>query len=216
MTPPHTTTTSPAPCAPQLVDELGHERLVAGGLAGDADHVHVVLDRGPGDLGRRLEQRPEVDVEAEVGERGADDLGAPVVAVLAHLGHEDPGPAALVGGEGGDGGADGRRRPRRPRTPTPYTPEMLRISARCRPNTSSMAGDISPTVARARAASMHSASRLASPAAPSRSRSMAAVQRVVVAGLAHVLEPGDLLVAHLGVVDVEDVDVLGARPTGTR
>src|SRR5690606_19219828 len=31
---------------------------------------------------------------AEVGEGGADHLGAAVVAVLAHLRHQDPGPAA--------------------------------------------------------------------------------------------------------------------------
>ena len=74
----------------------GHERLVAGGLAGHADDVDVVLDGVAGRLGRRLEQRADVDVEAEVGEGGGDDLGAPVVAVLAHLDHEHAGPAALA------------------------------------------------------------------------------------------------------------------------
>jgi hypothetical protein len=34
----------------------------------------------------RLEQRPHVDVEAEVGERRGDHLGAAVVAILAELG----------------------------------------------------------------------------------------------------------------------------------
>jgi hypothetical protein len=51
--------------------------------------VHVVLDGLPRDLFRRLEERADVDVEAEVGERGRDDLRAAVVAVLADLRDED-------------------------------------------------------------------------------------------------------------------------------
>ena len=69
----------------QLRDELGDERLVPGGLARHADDVHVVLDRVARRLLGRLEQRADVDVEAEVGERGGDHLGAAVVAVLAEL-----------------------------------------------------------------------------------------------------------------------------------
>ena len=72
---------------------------MAGGLARHADDVHVVLDRVAGGLLGRLEQRADVDVEAEVGERGGDHLGAAVVAVLAHLGDEDARPPALFGGE---------------------------------------------------------------------------------------------------------------------
>ena len=52
ITPPHTTRMSSPPAVAQLVDELRHERLVPGGLARHADHVHVVLDRGPGHLRR--------------------------------------------------------------------------------------------------------------------------------------------------------------------
>ncbi len=52
---------------------------------------------------RRLEQRAHVDVEAEVGEGGGDHLLAAVVPVLAHLGHQDAGPAPLGGGELGGG-----------------------------------------------------------------------------------------------------------------
>ena len=48
----------------QLLDELGDEREVAGGLARHADDVHVVVDGVAGGLGRRLEQRADVDVEA--------------------------------------------------------------------------------------------------------------------------------------------------------
>src|SRR3954447_9111383 len=69
----------------QLLDQLRDEREVAGGLAGHADHVHVVLDGVTGRLGRRLEERSDVYVEAEVGERGGDHLRPAIVAVLAHL-----------------------------------------------------------------------------------------------------------------------------------
>ena len=83
----------------QLRDQLGHERLVPGGLARHADDVHVVLDRVARRLLGRLEQRADVDVEAEVGERGGDHLGAAVVAVLAHLHDEHARAAALGVGE---------------------------------------------------------------------------------------------------------------------
>ena len=83
----------------QLLDQLGHERLVARGLAADADDVDVVLDRVACRFLGRLEQRADVDVEAEIGERGRDHLGAAVVAVLAHLGDEHARAAALGAGE---------------------------------------------------------------------------------------------------------------------
>ncbi len=38
-----------------------------------------------GDLRRGLEHVGEIDAEAHVGEGGGDDLGAAIVAVLAHL-----------------------------------------------------------------------------------------------------------------------------------
>src|SRR6476660_8528686 len=63
--------------------------------------------------------------------------------------------------------------------PTPasrlYTPEIARISARCRPNTFSSAPEISPTVAFARAASIDSARRLPPAFAPFVSASSARV-----------------------------------------
>ena len=80
----------------QLGDELGDERLVPGRLARHADHVHVVLDGVARRLLGRLEQRADVDVEAEIGERGRDHLGAAVVAVLAELHDEDARATALA------------------------------------------------------------------------------------------------------------------------
>ncbi len=67
--------------------------------------MHVGLDRHPGGLGRALEQGPDHHLEPEVGEGGGDHLLAAVVAVLAHLGHQQLGGAALRLGEGPDRGA---------------------------------------------------------------------------------------------------------------
>ena len=41
------------------------------------------------------EQRPDIDVEADIGEGRGDHLLAAVVAVLADLGHQDARPAAF-------------------------------------------------------------------------------------------------------------------------
>src|SRR5260370_1899145 len=62
----------------------------------------VVLDRlARGFLGR-LEQGPDIDVEADIGEGRGDDLGAAVVAVLAELDDEHARPPPLAPGEGLD------------------------------------------------------------------------------------------------------------------
>src|SRR5262249_25822603 len=88
--------------ARELADQLGYERLVATRLRRHADGVDVVLDRLARDLLWRLEERPDVDVEAEVRERGGDHLRAAVVPVLPDLRDEDARAAALLGGERGD------------------------------------------------------------------------------------------------------------------
>src|SRR4051794_18831803 len=85
--------------------ELRHEGQVGGGERGDADDVDVVLDRLASGLGRGREERPDVDVEAEVRERRGDHLLAAVMAVLAHLGDEDARAPAVVLLEGLDEGA---------------------------------------------------------------------------------------------------------------
>src|SRR5439155_19479498 len=92
----------------ELADELGHARLVAARLRGDAGHVDVVLHRLARDLLGGLEERADVDVEAEVGERGGDHLGAAVVAVLADLGDQDARPPPVLDGELLDVLAEGR------------------------------------------------------------------------------------------------------------
>ena len=62
-------------------------------------------------LGRR-EQRPDLHVEAEIGEARGDDLLAAVVAVLAHLGDEDARAAPGVLLERARHGEHARRWPR--------------------------------------------------------------------------------------------------------
>src|SRR5262245_60788095 len=79
--------------------QLGHQREVAGRERRHADDVDVRLDRLAGDLGGRLEQRADIDVEAEVGEGRGDHLLTAVVTVLTDLGDQDPRLAAVVGGE---------------------------------------------------------------------------------------------------------------------
>ena len=66
--------------------------LVDGVVAGDRTAI-----------GRALtlveSQRADIHIEPQVGERRADHLLAPVVAVLANLGHQDPGSTPCVSGE---------------------------------------------------------------------------------------------------------------------
>ncbi len=54
--------------------------------AGGADHVDIGLDREIGGFARRLEERAGHDLEAEIAEGGGDEVRAPIMAVLAHLG----------------------------------------------------------------------------------------------------------------------------------
>ena len=109
--------------------------------------MDVGLDGLAGDLLGRLEQRADVDVEAEVGERRGDHLLAAVVAVLAHLGDEDARPPAR--GRSANSSASVRTLATLGDSPTSlrYTPVIVRIAAVWRPKTSSRAPLISPTVA---------------------------------------------------------------------
>src|SRR3546814_8498344 len=61
-----------------------------------SDLVDVVFARLAGGFLRGLEQRADVDVEADVGEGGGDHLGAAIVAVLAQLHHQHARAAALL------------------------------------------------------------------------------------------------------------------------
>jgi hypothetical protein len=93
---------SSAPWSLQRLDQLRRQGLVPGRLAGDADHVHVVVDGVLRGLFRGLEQRAHIHVEADIGKGRGDHLGAPVVPVLAHLDHQHARAPALRLGEGLD------------------------------------------------------------------------------------------------------------------
>src|SRR5258707_13950802 len=64
---------------------------------GDAEDMHVVLHSLARRLVGRRKERPDVDVEAEIGERRRDHLLPAVVAVLTDLGDQDARTAALIG-----------------------------------------------------------------------------------------------------------------------
>ena len=80
----------------QLGLELGHERQMRAGERRDAENMHVVLDRLARGFRGRRKQRPDIDVEADIGKGRGDHLLAAVVAVLADLGDQDARPAAFV------------------------------------------------------------------------------------------------------------------------
>ena len=65
----------------------------------DADDMGLALRRQRRHFLGRGEQRPDPDVEAEVGEGRGDDLLAAVVSVLTHLGDQDARALAFVLGE---------------------------------------------------------------------------------------------------------------------
>ena len=99
MTPPTTIMMSGLPDLGERVAQRGHQRQVPGRQRRHPDHVHVVVGGLARHLVGRGEQRADVDVEADVRERRRDHLLPAVVPVLAHLGDQDAGPAAVGLGE---------------------------------------------------------------------------------------------------------------------
>ena len=199
--------------------ELGHEREVAGGERRHADDVDVGLDGLAGDLLRRLEQRADVDVEAEVGERRGDDLLAAVVAVLAHLGDEDARPAALGLGELVDERAHLRH--------VRCLADLLAVHARDRTDRRGVAAehllergaDLADRGVGAGGVDRQLEQVLLQARRPGvvdrgagggGQRAQGVVARALVALGAQALELGELLGPHRRVVDLEDVDLVDA------
>ena len=83
----------------QRVPQCGHQRQVARRKRGHPDHMHVVVGGLSCHLVRGGEQRADVDVESDVRERRCDHLLPAIVAILAHLGHQDPRPPTVGLGE---------------------------------------------------------------------------------------------------------------------
>ena len=80
--------------------QLRNERVVSSCQAARTNNVNVVVDGLTGDFSRCLEETTDVDVEAQVGKAGGDDLCSAIVTVLSHLGDENAGVTAFVLGEG--------------------------------------------------------------------------------------------------------------------
>ena len=59
------------------------------------DHMNVVLNRPARRFLRCLKHRPDIDIEANVGERRGNHLGATVMTVLAQLNDKHAWPAPL-------------------------------------------------------------------------------------------------------------------------
>src|SRR5690606_19453444 len=86
----------------QLGDNLWDQGLVTGRERGNADDMNVILDRVLRRFRRRLEERPDIDVKADIGEGGRDHLGAAVMAVLPDFDDQHAGTASLFSREGLD------------------------------------------------------------------------------------------------------------------
>ena len=106
MTPPTTTTMSPAPAAFSSSTSWGTSVLCPAACDDTPTTWTSFSTAAFATSAGVSKRRAEVDVEPEIGERGPHDLGATIVAVLAHLGDEHAGLASLGGGEVGDLGAN--------------------------------------------------------------------------------------------------------------
>ena len=65
----------------EQVHQAGRDVVVGAGENRQADDVGVLLQRGRGDLLRRLAQAGVDDLHPRVAQRARDDLGAPVVPI---------------------------------------------------------------------------------------------------------------------------------------
>eukprot|EP00756_Hemistasia_phaeocysticola_P038922 Hpha_TRINITY_DN16789_c0_g6::TRINITY_DN16789_c0_g6_i1::g.80399::m.80399 len=117
----------------KLLDQLGNEGTVTGGLRRHTNDVHVRVDGSASHLSRRLEEGGDIDVESHVSEARAYNLRAAVVPVLTHLRHQHTRAATGLGLEaldlGGHGGQD-------------VTPFASRILARVHTPDHAVLGDV--------------------------------------------------------------------------
>ena len=90
MMPPPKTTMSRASRSAEQLQHPPEQRHVRPGEHREADRVGVLLDGGLHDLLRGLVQAGVDDLHPGVPQGARDDLGAPVVAVQARLGDDDP------------------------------------------------------------------------------------------------------------------------------
>ena len=160
-----------------------------------------------GDLVRRLEHRADGHVEAEIGKGGGDHLLAAVVAVLSHLGDEDARLAPVFFSKASTlswHALDGRVVAERP------CDRRRRSSARSatwRPKTFSSASEISPTVAPGARGADGELEQIAVAVGGTGQRVERGLDGGDVARALELLQLGELARAHLGIVDLEHVDL---------
>ena len=216
MTPPHHDQDLRAALLGQLLDELRHQGLVAGRLARHADHMHVVLDR----LRARL---PPASGTAGRYRRRSRGRRRPWRSPWRR-GRGRPGPSSRPSDAAG--GLLPRRRPRSrcgcapaPRRP-PTRWHRRRRSSGWWPGSGHRRlpapTEISPTVARARVASIDSVSRLPVPLRAASPSAFSAATHLASSRLARILlQARDLRLAHHVVVDIEDLDRRALPSAGT-
>ena len=74
----------------QQLHHARHDGVVRSGKNGQADDLHVFLQRGIDDHFRGLPEAGIDNLHAGIAQRASDDLRAPVVSVEAGFGDQDP------------------------------------------------------------------------------------------------------------------------------
>ena len=167
--------------------------------------MHVVVNRVLGGFSRGLEQRAHIHVKADIGEGRGDHFRPAIMPVLAHLHHQHTGTAAFFVGEILNRFLDRSKACVALIGGTVDPCEGFDLGA-VAAESFSIAMLISPTVARARAASTAASSKLPPSRGAARQFGQGCVACGLITGRAGFLDPRDLRQAHGTVVDIEDVD----------
>ena len=188
----------------QRVDQLGDQRLVPRREGRGADHVDRLGHRQLGCLARGLEQRPGDNLEPQVAERAAHQIRPPVMPILPHLRdqHARAAPEPLR-----------HRLGARNRLPPPrvvalaVNPADRRRRSRIAPeHPLKRIGNLAERAARPRCLDAQRQQILSPPSAR-----LQRIQRRPRARLvprrAHRLQPRDLPATHLGIVDLENIEM---------
>ena len=192
----------------QAIDDLRDQRFVSRGLRGDADHVHVVLDRLAHRLVGGLKKRSDIDVETDIGKRRGDHLGTAIVSVLTELADQHAWPATLGFGELDDRLANGRQIRHRSRTCAVHTCNGLGHGAMAPVDFLQRIGNLAdggPGTCSIDGECQQIAGLLSRAASVNASRALLQAASSLVA--ADLRETPDLGLAHGRVVDAQNVDV---------
>ena len=84
----------------ECLNQLWRKGHVTCGLRGDSNDMNIIVDGVLRRLFRRLEQRADIHIEADIGESCGDNYRAAIMAILAHFHHQHPRAAAFARSEG--------------------------------------------------------------------------------------------------------------------